>query len=122
MRQKTTPQTTVAIVGKDPIIGQALEALLQTAGFCTRFVNYPVTDYSRNKCADAHIVLLMPELSDISREWFLISEVSAATTTDIPILELVSEPDENQSLNGRQVRWPCRLEQLRREIEAALAR
>jgi 5,10-methylene-tetrahydrofolate dehydrogenase/methenyl tetrahydrofolate cyclohydrolase len=118
MRQKITPQTNVAIVGKDPIIGQALEALLKTAGYGTRFVDYSVTKHSRNKCADAHIVLLMPEFSKTSRKGFLVSEVSTAVTTDVPILELVSEPNEALSLRGRQVRWPCRLEQLRQEIEA----
>jgi hypothetical protein len=116
VRQKTAAsQTTVAIVGEDPIVGQALEALLHTAGYGTRFVTYPVIDYSRNILADIHIVLLMPRSSNTSRKG------STAATTNIPILELVSEPHEVQPLRGRQVRWPCRLEQLRREIGAALA-
>jgi Asp/Glu/hydantoin racemase len=118
VRQKTaTSQTTVAIAGDDPIIGQALEALLQTAGYGTRFGTYPVTDYSRNILTEAHIVLLMPWSNNTSRKVSPISEVSTAATTDLPILELVSEPNEAQSLRGRQVRWPCGLEQLRKEIE-----
>ncbi len=122
MHKKISPQITVAIVGKDPIIGQVLGSLLQAAGYGTQFVTYPVTDDPHNMFADAHVVLLMPELSKISRDGCLISKVSTAAATNIPILELVPEPDEVPSLRARPVRWPCRLEQLRREIEAALAR
>ena len=122
MRQKIAPQITVAIVGKDPLIGQVLESLLQAAGYGTQFVTYPVTDDPHNMFADAHIVLLMPGLNNISREGCPISKVSTAAATNIPILELVLEPDEVPSLRASPVRWPCRLEQLRREIEAALAR
>ena len=122
MRKKISPRITVAIVGKDPLIGRVLESLLQAAGYGTRFVTYPVTDDPHNMFTDAHVVLLMPELSKISREGCLISKVSTAAATNIPILELVLEPDEVPSLRARPVRWPCRLEQLRREIEAALAR
>jgi len=122
MRKKISPQITVAIVGKDPLIGQVLESLLQAAGYGTQFVTYPVTDDLHNMFAHAHVVLLMPELSKISREGYLISKVSTAAATNIPILELIPEPDEVPSLRSRPVRWPCRLEQLRREIEAALSR
>src|SRR4028119_793785 len=89
MRKKISPQITVAIVGKDPIIGQVLGSLLQAAGYGTRFVTYPVTDDPHNMFADAHVVLLMPELSKISREGCLISKVSTAAATNIPILELI---------------------------------
>jgi hypothetical protein len=122
MHQKISPQVTVAIVGTDPVIGRVLESLLQTAGYGTRFVTYPVTDESCNMVADAHVVLLLPGLSNISREGCPISEVSTAAATNIPILELIPGPDEVPSLRARPVRWPCRLEQLRREIEAALSR
>ena len=121
MRKKISPRITVAIVGTDPVIGRVLESLLQTAGYGTRFVTYPVTSESCNMVADAHVVLLLPGLSNISREGCPISEVSTAAT-NIPILELIPEPDEVPSLRARPVRWPCRLEQLRREIEAALSR
>lgn len=122
MRKKISPQITVAIVGEDPLIGQALESLLQAAGYGTRFVTYPVTDESCNVVADAHVVLLMPGLRNISRKGCLISKVSTAAATNIPILELISEPDESPSLRTRPVRWPCRLQQLRQEIDATLAR
>jgi len=122
MRKKISPRITVAIVGTDPVIGRVLESLLQTAGYGTRFVTYPVTSESCNMVADAHVVLLLPGLSNISREGCPISEVSTAAATNIPILELIPEPDEVPLLRSRPVRWPCRLEQLRREIEAALSR
>jgi hypothetical protein len=93
MRKKISPRITVAIVGTDPVIGRVLESLLQTAGYGTRFVTYPVTSESCNMVADAHVVLLLPGLSNISREGCPISEVSTAAT-NIPILELIPEPDE----------------------------
>src|SRR5919112_6198043 len=123
MHRKIPTQSTGAIVSKDPIVGQAIGSLLQTAGYATRFMTDPVTDGSRSALAEAHIVLLAPSLSAESREKLLGSGTSNLVAAETPILELVSEPDEGQVRQGHhRVRWPCSLEQLRREIDAALAR
>ncbi len=121
MRRKTSTPITVVIVGKDPIVSRAIESLLRTADYNTRFVADPLTDGSRSALAEAHVVLLAPELSAKTREKLLGSGTGNLMRAGTPILELVSEADEGRPPQGRhRVRWPCSLEQLRREIEAVL--
>src|SRR3712207_803472 len=109
MRRKASTPTTIAIVGKDPIVGRAIGSLLRTAGYDTRFVADPVTDGSGSALVEAHVVLLAaPSLSAETREKLLgngtSNPVAAGTTT----LELVSETDEDQPWQGHhRVRWPC---------------
>jgi hypothetical protein len=68
-------------------------------------------------------VLLAPGLSAKSREKLLGSGSSNPVAAETPILELVSESDEDRPQRGHhRVRWPCSLEQLRGEIEAVLNR
>jgi hypothetical protein len=123
MRRETSTPITVVNVGKDPIVSRAIESLLRTADYDTRFVADPVTDGSRSALAEAHVLLLAPGLSAESREKLLGSGMSNLVAAGTPILELVSEADEGRPRQGHhQVRWPCSLEQLRREIEAALTR
>jgi hypothetical protein len=123
MRRKAYTPITIVIVGKDPIVGRAIGSLLQTAGYNTRFVADPMTDGFRSALVEAHVVLLAPGLSSESREKLLGSGTSNPVAAETPILELVSEADEGQPRQGHhRVRWPCSLEQLRWEIEAALNR
>jgi hypothetical protein len=122
-RRKTSTPITVVIVGKDPIVSRAIESLLRAAGYTPRFVADPVTDGSHRALAEAHVVLLATGLSAESRKKLLGSGVSNLVAARTPILELVSEADEGRPPQGHhQVHWPCSLEQLRREIEAALIR
>ena len=122
LRKASTP-ITIVIVGKDPIVSRAIESLLQTAGYNTRFVGHPVTDGSRSALVEAHVVLLAPSLSAESREKLLGIGTSNPVAAETPTLELVSEADEGQPRRGHhRVRWPCSLEQLRGEIEAVLNR
>jgi hypothetical protein len=121
MRRKASTPITIVIVGKDPIVGRAIESLLRTAGYDTSFVADPITDGSISALVEAHVVLLAPNLSAESREKVLGSGTSEPVAAGIPTLELVSEVDEGQPRQGHhRVRWPCSLEQLRREIEAVL--
>ena len=123
MRRKASTPITIVIVGKDPIVGRAVESLLRTAGYNTRFVADPITDGSHSALVEAHVVLLAPSLSAESREKLLGSGKSNPVAAEPPTLELVSEADEGQPRQGRhRVRWPCSLEQLRWEIEAVLNR
>jgi hypothetical protein len=123
MHRKNSMAITVVIVGKDPVVSRAIESLLQTAGYATRFVGDPVTDRSRSVLAEAHVVLLVPGSSAASREKLLGSDTSRVIEAETLILELISETDASQLRQGHHhVRWPCSLEQLRRAIEAALNR
>ena len=121
MRPKASTPITIVIVGKDPIVGRAIGSLLRTAGYNTRFVADPIRDGSLSALMEAHVVLLAPGLSAEAREKVLGSGTSNPVAAETPTLELVSEADEGQPRQGHhRVRWPCSLEQVRREIEAAL--
>jgi hypothetical protein len=121
VRPKASTPITIVVVGKDPIVGRAIESLLRAAGYDARFVADPVTDGSTRALVEAHVVLLAPNLSAESREKVLGSGTSNAVAAETPTLELVSEADEGQPRRGHhRVRWPCSLEQLRGEIEAVL--
>ena len=123
MHRKASTPITIIIVGKDPIVGRAIESLLLTAGYDTRFVADPVTNGYRSALVEAHIVLLAPGLSAESREKLLAIGTSNPVAAETPTLELVSEADEDQPRRGRhRVRWPCSIEQLHGEIEAVLNR
>jgi hypothetical protein len=121
MRRKASTPITIVIVGRDPIVGRAIESLLRTAGYNTCFVADPISDGSRSALVEAHVVLLAPGLSAQGREKALGSGTSNPVAAGTPTLELVSEADEGQPQQGHhRVRWPCSLEQLRWEIEAVL--
>ena len=122
MHRKASTPITIVIVGKDPIVGRAIGSLLRTAGYDTRFVADPVRDGSTSALMEAHVVILAPSLSAESREKVLGSSTSKPLAAETPTLELVSEVDEGRPRQGHhRVRWPCSLEQLRREIEAVLS-
>jgi hypothetical protein len=121
MRRKASTPITIVIVGKDPIVGRAIESLLQTAGYNTRFVADPVRDGARSALVEAHVVILAPSLSAESREKVFGSGTSKPLAAETPTVELVSEADEGPPRQGpHRVRWPCSLEQLQWEIEAVL--
>ena len=123
MHRKASTPITIVIVGKDPIVGRAIGSLLRTAGYDTSFVADPIRDGSTSALVEAHVVLLAPGLSAESREKLLGSGSSNPVAAETPILELVSESDEDRPQRGHhRVRWPCSLEQLRGEIEAVLNR
>ena len=121
MRRKSSTPITIVIVGKDPVVGRAIESLLRTANYDSRFVADPVKDGSRSALVEANVVILAPGLCVESREKVLGSGTSEPVAAGTPTLELVAEGDGGQPLQGQhRVRWPCSLEQLRREIEAVL--
>ena len=120
-RKASTPITIVIVVGKDPIVGRAIESLLRSAGYDTRFVADHITNGYLSALVDAHVVLLAPGVSAEACEKVLESGASNPLAARTPTLELVSEADEGQLRQGHhRVRWPCSLEQLRWEIESVL--
>jgi hypothetical protein len=114
----------VAIFGGDPVVGQALKLRLRDVGYRARFLDESLADEPAELLGDAKVVLLGPRLSTRRREVFLSSMRNAPATVGMPVLELVV-----RSLNGARdrregavglIRWPCRIEELKREIEASL--
>jgi hypothetical protein len=112
--------TPVVLFGGDPVVGRILELLLRGAGYDATFV----TDDSLGEPGvfDGVRLLLFfgAGLTPARREASVSLVENTPETAGIPILELVSFPDGAQAGMGRQVPWPCPVEELRRRMEAAL--
>ena len=115
-----TPRTTVAILSGNPLVGRVLGLLLDSAGYEVRLLEEPEAIKVRALLEDADVVLLSHDLSNNRREDFFRAMTSRLQTATIPILTL--SPDHKRPLAGedRLVSWPCRIEDLAREIEASL--
>ena len=114
-----TPNT-IAILARDAVAGQALELLLQSAGYNTRLVAETVKDKPAEALDGVELLLLAPTLNAKRRENFLKSMRSMPATAKIPALELITSLNGAQAEQEGQVLWPCRMEDLKEKIEAAL--
>ena len=111
---------TIAILARDAVAGQALELLLQSAGYNTRLVVEAVKDKPAEALEGVWLLLLAPTLSAKHRENFLKSMRSMPSTAKIPVLELITSLNGAQAEQEGQVLWPCRMEDLKEKIEAGL--
>ncbi len=111
-------QTKVAIVGGDPVVGEALEALLQAAGYSTRFLPEPVMDDPTEMLAGSQLILLAPTLSAERGEAFLEMMLSPATSVNVPVLELLPANGGRRLRARHTVLWPCSREELKQAIDA----
>jgi hypothetical protein len=115
----------IAIVGGDLLVGRSLEIALQSSGYDVHFLNGSLTDDEPTELLDeVGIVIFAPRMSTKRRRSFLSRVRSTLATVRVPVLELVTTASV-ASQNGREelvglVPWPCPIEDLEREIEAAL--
>jgi hypothetical protein len=115
----------IAIVGGDLLVGRSLEVALQSSGYDAHFLNGSLTDDEPTELLDeVGIVIFAPRMSTKRRRSFLSRVRSTLATVRVPVLELVTTASV-ASQNGREelvglVPWPCPIEDLEREIEAAL--
>ena len=109
----------VAVLGGDPVVGRALELMLTGGGYDARFLNGSFIDELAELAEEIRLVILAPGLHSKGRKRFLNGTQRAAAK--IPVLELVSASDRARG-DGRQgsVSWPCRVRDLRQEIDTAL--
>ena len=120
-RQQTI---TIAILGGSPVAESALALLLEGEGYNIRIIEgcYPTEDVQES-LEGVDVLLLYNGLSNGTRQSFLRFLKSSPKTAQMPILrlsstlegELLSAEDEYIS-----VAWPTRIEDLARQIEAAL--
>ncbi len=113
-------RTTVVILSGNPLVGQALELLLNSAGYEVRLLEEPEVFKVGALLEDADVVLLSHDLGDGRREDFLRAMTSRLETATIPVLALSPGPKRALAGVDRLVSWPCRIEDLAREIEASL--
>ena len=102
------------------MVGRSLEVLLQGAGYSTRIIEEPATDKPHETLEGIRLVLVAPTPSTESRERFLASMESRSGGAIIPVLTLSMVLNGGQPDTTGRVPWPCRLEDLKNEIEAAL--
>ena len=102
------------------MVGRSLEVLLQGAGYGTRIIEEPTPDYPHDLLEGIRLVLVVPTPSTESRARFLASMKSRSGGAAIPVLTLSMVLNSELSDPTGNVPWPCRLEDLKNEIEAAL--
>jgi hypothetical protein len=115
------PDATVVVVGGDFIVGHALALLLRGSGYDARFEALRTFD-ARQALLESGLVLLAPGLDEWGRDAVLSSIVAACHGDDLPVIELVSATVSRSGEGHALIPWPCRPEDLEREIEAALLR
>ena len=112
-------RTTVAILGGDPLVGRALELLLEGAGYEVRLLAELDATGVEDLLHGVDVLILDRGLSDGRRGDFMGSLASTLETATIPVLSLSPGPEGNAAEEDRVVPWPCKIEDLVREIEAA---
>jgi hypothetical protein len=110
----------IAILVGDSVVGRALEALLQGLGYNTRLIEESDADEPAEALVGTQLLLTAPTVSTESRTRFLAAMRSTPGTATIPVLTLATDNGEELPDQANIVPWPCRLEVLKTEIEAAL--
>jgi CheY-like chemotaxis protein len=113
---------TIAILGADPVVENALALLLGGAGYSTKVIEEPSASAANaeEQLQGVDLLLLTPSLREEDKEGFLRAIAATPAPEGIPALTLSTAPqDELNDLTG-MVPWPTPLEDLMRAIEAAL--
>jgi hypothetical protein len=112
--------TTVAILGGNSVVGSALEVLLQGLDYDTRLIEESSMGRPEELLAGTQLLLAAPSVNTESRERFLARMKSTPSTAAIPVLTLSTAQRADLPDQTGLVPWPCRLEDLKREIDAAV--
>ena len=113
--------TTIAILGADTVVENALSLLLGGAGYDTKVLEEPSAANSEEQLAGVDLLLLTPSLREEDEEGFLRAIEATPATVGIPVLTLSTAPQrEPNDRTAGMVPWPTPLEDLTRAIEGAL--
>ena len=112
-------RTTVAILSGDPLVGRALELLLKGAGYEVRLLEEPDVSRVEDLLHGVDVLLLDRGLTNGRREDLLGALATTLETATIPVLSLSPGSEGTAAEEDRVVPWPCKIEDLVREIEAA---
>ncbi len=112
--------TTIAILGGKAVVGRALELLLRGVGYEVRLLGEPEAFEPEGSLDGVDVLLLGPGLDAERREDYLRAIASTLATAAIPVLSFSHGPKGTISEEDRLVPWPCKIEALAQEIEAAL--
>ena len=112
-------RTTVAILSGNPLVDRVLELLLEDAGYEVSLLEVLEAFRVEDLLDGVDDLLIGRGLGDDRREDFLRAMVSTLETATIPVLALSPGPKGALAEEDRLVPWPCRIEDLAREIDAA---
>ena len=101
-------------------MGRALEVLLQGLGYDTRLIEESDTGRPEELLGGIQLLLAAPTASTEARERFLARMRGTPGTAAIPVLTLSTAHRGELADQTGLVPWPCRLEDLKREIDAAV--
>ena len=113
-------KTTIAILGGNAVVGRVLEVLLRGAGYEVRFLGEPEAFVPEELFEGLDVLLLGPGLGVDRREDYLGAMTGTLNTAAIPVLAFSPGPKGTVAEEDRLVPWPCKMEDLAREIEAVL--
>ena len=114
-----TPE--VAIFCGDPVVGGTLELVLCGAGYRARFLDPSPADEPAALLNGHGLVLLGPRLDARVKEALLLGIRSRpGKKARVTVVELVATLGEPSDRRVVRVAWPCRVEDLLRQVEAAL--
>ena len=102
------------------MVGRALAYLLQDTYRETHLIEDPCTGEPAELPAGIQVLVVAPAVSTECRERFLASLRSTPGTAAIPVLTLSAVLKDVLADQMGLVMWPCRTEDLNREIDAAL--
>ena len=112
-------QSSIAILDGDQVTGRALEVLLQDARYKSKYVTNIEPGGLEEMLVGVGLVILFGGY-DGQEEALPRELVSTSTGLGLPVLKLVTVFEEKAEDLVRLVFWPCPIEDLKQEIEAAL--
>ena len=112
---------TVAILGEDPVVENALALLLEGAGYSVKILRDSRVAHVDEQLEGVDLVLLAPSLFEEGKEAFLKAVEADPGAGGARVLALSTAPD--RELEGRTgvVPWPLPFEGLLEAIEEVLA-
>ncbi len=115
--------TTIAILGADTVVENALSLLLGGAGYDTKVLEDPSASAANaeEQLAGVDLLLLTPSVREETQEGFLRAIEADPAAADVPVLTLSTAPQRDLNDRKGMVAWPITLEDLRQAVEAALA-
>jgi hypothetical protein len=128
MKRLIPTRPVVGLLDGSPVVAETLELLLREAGYRIVHLDELFIEKLSEQLADVQLLILVPTRNPARRKALLGTETIRQAMAKILVLELLivteEEDDEARSTTtnrlGRPIGWPCRIETLEREIEAAL--
>lgn len=121
--ERAPEEPTVIVINGDPVVSKALALLLQTASYDVRFASRSSLEdpaATSRLLEGAQLALVTPGMVSEHYERVLGLLQGGLAMGSVPVLQLGASPDGVQARADYIVPWPCRIEDLRRQIDAAL--